>query len=86
MLSAYAGSLFERFALGAMTFGTDWGWGTDKEGARQLFNHYVEAGGNLVDTAYLYTSGVREERVGEFIRERQLRDRIVLATKFSYSA
>ena len=75
-----------RLALGAMTFGTDWGWGTDKEGARQLFNHYVEAGGNLVDTADLYTSGVSEEWVGEFIRERQLRDRIVLATKFSYSA
>lgn len=75
-----------RLALGAMTFGTDWGWGTDKEGARQLFNRYVEAGGNVVDTADLYTNGASEEWVGEFIRERQLRDRIVLATKFSYSA
>jgi aryl-alcohol dehydrogenase-like predicted oxidoreductase len=75
-----------RLALGAMTFGTDWGWGTDKEGARQLFNRYVEAGGNVVDTADLYTNGASEEWVGEFIRERQLRDRIVLSTKFSYSA
>lgn len=81
-----SGLRVSRLALGAMTFGTDWGWGTDKSGARQLFNCYVEAGGNLVDTADLYTNGVSEEWLGEFIRERQLRDRIVLATKFSYNS
>jgi aryl-alcohol dehydrogenase-like predicted oxidoreductase len=75
-----------RLALGAMTFGTDWGWGTDKDTARQIFNRYAESGGNFVDTADLYTNGVSEQWVGEFIREQQLRDRIVLATKFSYSA
>ncbi len=81
-----SGLRVSRLALGAMTFGTDWGWGTDKDNARRIFDRYVEAGGNLVDTADLYTNGVSEEWVGEFIRERQLRDRIVLATKFSYNA
>lgn len=75
-----------RLALGAMTFGTDWGWGTDKDTARQIFNRYAESGGNFVDTADLYTNGVSEQWLGEFIRERQLRDRMVLATKFSYNA
>lgn len=75
-----------RLALGTMTFGTDWGWGTDKDGARRIFNRYVDCGGNFVDTADLYTNGVSEAWLGEFIRERDLRDRIVLATKFSYNA
>lgn len=81
-----SGLRVSRLALGAMTFGTDWGWGTDKDSARQIFERYVESGGNLVDTADLYTNGVSEQWLGEFIRERQMRDRIVLATKFSYNA
>ena len=75
-----------RLALGAMTFGTNWGWGADKDTALQIFDRYVESGGNFVDTADLYTNGVSEQWLGDFIRERQLRDRIVLATKFSYNA
>jgi aryl-alcohol dehydrogenase-like predicted oxidoreductase len=80
-----SGLRVSRLALGAMTFGTDWGWGTDRDSAARIFNHYVDAGGNLIDTADLYTNGVSEEWVGAFIPERQLRDRIVLATKFSYN-
>jgi hypothetical protein len=37
--------------LGTMTFGTEWGRGTDKETARELVNTYVDAGGNFFDTA-----------------------------------
>lgn len=33
-------------ALGAMTFGTEWGWGASEDSARQLFNTYIDAGGN----------------------------------------
>lgn len=82
----HSGLRVSRVALGAMTFGTDWGWGTDKDSARQIFDRYVDAGGNFVDTADLYTNGVSEQWLGEFIRERQMRDRLVLATKFSYNA
>jgi aryl-alcohol dehydrogenase-like predicted oxidoreductase len=81
-----SGLRVSRLALGAMTFGTDWGWGTDKAGAGALFDTYVEAGGNLIDTADLYTNGESERWVGEFVRERGLCDRMVIATKFSFNS
>jgi aryl-alcohol dehydrogenase-like predicted oxidoreductase len=73
-------------ALGTMTFGTEWGWGADEDNARQLFNTYVDAGGNFIDTADLYTNGTSETWLGKFIAERNLRDRTVIATKFTYNA
>ncbi len=81
-----SGLRVSRLALGSMTFGTDWGWGADKDTARAMFNTYVEAGGNLIDTADLYTNGNSERWVGEFVQESGLRDRMVIATKFSYSS
>ena len=75
-----------RLALGTMTFGDDWGWGADEANARQLFDTYVEAGGNFIDTADLYTNGNSERMLGRFIRDSKSRDRIVITTKFSYSA
>lgn len=81
-----SGLRVSRLALGAMTFGTDWGWGADRDAARAMFNSFVDAGGNLVDTADMYTNGVSEQWVGEFVRERGLRDHMVIATKFSYSS
>ncbi|MBP0028624.1 aldo/keto reductase [Roseofilum sp. Guam] len=74
-----------RLALGTMTFGEDWGWGTDEANARQLFDAYVEAGGNFIDTANLYTNGNSERMVGKFIKDRGIRDRMVITTKFSYN-
>ena len=41
--------------MGTMTFGEDWGWGADEGNARQLFDAYVEAGGNFVDTDIKFT-------------------------------
>ena len=72
-----------RLALGTMTFGTEWGWGADKEAARAIFNAYVDAGGNFFDTADAYTGGTSETWLGEFIAERGLRDDAVIATKFT---
>lgn len=75
-----------RLALGTMTFGDDWGWGADATNARQIFDAYVEAGGNFIDTADLYTNGNSERMLGQFVRETGSRDRLVIATKFSYNA
>ena len=72
-----------RLALGTMTFGTEWGWGADKEAARAIFNAYVDAGGNFFDTADAYTGGTSETWLGEFIAERGLRDDAVIASKFT---
>ena len=72
--------------LGTMTFGTEWGWGSDEATCGQMLDAYLEAGGNFLDTADLYTGGKSEEICGRLIRARNLRDRIVLATKYTFSA
>jgi aryl-alcohol dehydrogenase-like predicted oxidoreductase len=81
-----SGLRVSRLALGTMTFGTEWGWGTDRETARTMFDAYVEAGGNFFDTADLYTGGTSETWLGEFVAERGLRDKAVIATKFTMSS
>ena len=73
-------------SLGTMTFGTEWGWGAEESISRALFDRYTEAGGNFIDTADGYTGGRSEEMVGKFIAESKLRDRMVLATKFTFNA
>lgn len=72
--------------LGTMTFGTEWGWGSEENEARTIFKRYLEAGGNFVDTADGYQRGRSEEMVGKFIREDGARDRVALATKFTFNA
>lgn len=64
-------------ALGTMTFG----WGTERDEARAMFDAYVGRGGNFVDTANGYGNGVAEELVGEFAKGR--REELVIATKYS---
>ncbi|MGW1867072.1 aldo/keto reductase [Streptomyces mauvecolor] len=68
-------------ALGAATFGTEWGWGAEQDEARKLFDLYVERGGNFIDTASTYTNGSSERLLGEFARDN--RESLVLATKYS---
>src|SRR5580698_7270422 len=71
--------------LGTMTFGTEWGFGSDEATVRPIFEKYLEVGGNFVDTADGYTNGKSEELVGKFIKETKSRDRVVLATKFTFN-
>lgn len=80
-----SGLVVSPLALGTMTFGTA-RWGSGEAGSRAVFNAYVEAGGNFVDTADVYSSGRSEEMLGGFIAERGLRDRIVVATKAGFAA
>ncbi|MGW7574403.1 aldo/keto reductase [Streptomyces sp. NPDC054765] len=68
-------------ALGAATFGTEWGWGAEQDEARKLFDLYVERGGNFIDTAVTYTNGSSERLLGEFTRDN--RESLVLATKYT---
>ncbi len=80
-----SGLVVSPLALGTMTFGTA-RWGSGEDGSRAVFNAYVEAGGNFVDTADVYSSGRSEEMLGGFIAEQGLRDRIVVATKAGFAA
>ena len=76
-----SGLRVSEICLGAMTFGEEWGWGASKEESHKIFNAYVDAGGNFIDTANKYTEGTSEKYIGEFIAGD--RDKFVLATKYT---
>ena len=67
--------------LGTMTFGEDWGWGASEVTSARMLDAYLDAGGNVVDTADNYTGGASEEMLGRLLDGR--RERIVLSTKYS---
>jgi len=86
VLLGRSGLRVSRLCLGTMTFGTEWGWGSAESAAREMFDRYLDAGGNFIDTADGYTGGTSETLLGKFIRDRGNRDRVVLATKFTFGA
>jgi len=68
-----------KIALGTMYFGSE----TPEADAFAILDAYVEAGGNLVDTADVYVGGVSEQIVGRWFsqRPRDVTDRVILASK-----
>ena len=70
------GLKLSELCLGAMTFGRE---STEAESI-QMMNRFVEAGGNFIDTANVYTRGISEEIVGRWLRNRN-RNELVIATK-----
>ncbi len=70
--------------LGTMQFG----WTADEGASFAVMDAYVEAGGNFIDTADIYSrwakgnpGGVSEEIIGRWMKERGNRDSLVVATK-----
>lgn len=76
-----SGLRVSELCLGTMTFGEDWGWGSDESESRAVFEAFAEAGGNFIDTANRYTEGTSERYVGAFIASD--RERFVVATKYT---
>lgn len=65
-----------------------WGWTADEATAFAVMDAFVEAGGNFIDTADVYSrwvagnpGGVSEEIIGRWMQARGNRQNIVLATK-----
>lgn len=79
-----SGLVVSPLSLGTMTFGVA-RWGMERPEAEAVFDAYVEAGGNLVDTADVYAGGRSEEMLGAIIADRGLRDRLVVATKAGFA-
>lgn len=79
-----SGLVVSPLALGTMTFGPP-GWGSADDASRAVFDAYVDAGGNFIDTADVYGSGRSETLLGAAIADRGLRDSLVLATKFTFN-
>jgi aryl-alcohol dehydrogenase-like predicted oxidoreductase len=77
-----SGLRVSELCLGAGTFGTNWGpIGSDEAESRRIFDAFLEAGGNFIDTSNRYQESQSEQWLGNFIQTN--RDRIVLATKYS---
>ena len=71
-------------ALGTMQFG----WTADERTSFAIMDAFLEAGGNLIDTADIYSNwsdsnpgGVSEEIIGRWVRSRRVRDQVLVATK-----
>lgn len=64
-------------AFGTQTFG----WGADEKTAHALADLFVQAGGNLFDTADSYNSGVAESMLGSWLKARKNRHSVIVATK-----
>lgn len=67
--------------LGTMTFGEDWGTGATKLESKKIFDAFVDAGGNFIDTANRYTEGTSEKFLADFLGTE--RDKFVVASKYS---
>jgi aryl-alcohol dehydrogenase-like predicted oxidoreductase len=74
-----AGLMVSELCLGTMTFGNE----AEEETSKQITDRFVEAGGNFVDTANVYSKGVSEELTGQAIARHERED-LVLATKFRF--
>ncbi|MEL4357121.1 MULTISPECIES: aldo/keto reductase [unclassified Luteococcus] len=72
-----SGLAVSRLGLGTMT----WGGDTSTSDARALVRTFVEAGGNLVDTAPAYGHGLAEKILGKLIHTDLRREELVIATK-----
>jgi aryl-alcohol dehydrogenase-like predicted oxidoreductase len=68
-----------KIALGTMYFGSE----TPEADAFAILDTFIEAGGNLVDTANVYVNGVSEQVIGRWFaaRPRDVTDNVLLATK-----
>jgi len=74
-----SGCAVSTLALGTMTFGAE----TDEAGSHEQLDAFLDAGGNLIDTADVYTHGVSEQIIGRWLAKQgaEVLDRVVIATK-----
>ena len=75
-----SGLKVSELGLGAMTFGRE----TSEQDSHRIMDHFVEAGGNFVDTADIYSKGGSEVVVGSWLKTKP-RSTIILATKTRYA-
>jgi aryl-alcohol dehydrogenase-like predicted oxidoreductase len=76
-----SGLRVSEICLGTMTFGEEWAIGTGKDESKKIYDTFLNAGGNFIDTANRYTEGSSEKFLGEFILSE--RNNLVIATKYT---
>jgi aryl-alcohol dehydrogenase-like predicted oxidoreductase len=72
-----SGVLVSPLCLGAMNFGGP----TNEADSFAIMQKAVDGGINFFDTANVYNNGESERIVGKFLKENNLREQVVLATK-----
>jgi aryl-alcohol dehydrogenase-like predicted oxidoreductase len=72
-----SGVLVSPLCLGTMNFGGV----TPEKDSFEIMQKAVDGGINFFDTANVYNNGESERVTGRFLKENNLRDRVVLATK-----
>ena len=73
-----SGVMVSELCLGAMTFGRE----LDQAATKEMIDRFIDAGGNFIDTANVYSQGTSEELTGKAIGGR--RDDMVIATKVRF--
>jgi len=76
-----SGLRVSELCLGTMSFGSQEPWATPEVEVRKVFDAFVSAGGNFIDTANMYAGGESEKLVGRLVAAD--RERYVIASKFS---
>src|SRR2546428_1883575 len=79
-----SGLLVSDLSLGTMIFGEESERGTSAAEAEHMIHHFLDAGGNCLDTADVYAGGRSEEIIGHAIKGK--RDQVVVATKVRFSS
>src|SRR5882757_7323917 len=73
-----SGAVVSAYCLGTMTFGHE----SDEATSFALLDDYVEARGNFIDTADVYSAGVSEEIIGRWLKSKPgIAKDLVIATK-----
>ncbi|MDQ3217216.1 MAG: aldo/keto reductase [Actinomycetota bacterium] len=73
-----SGTMVSELCLGCMTFGRE----LDDKGSKELIDRFIDAGGNFLDTADVYSQGSSEEITGKSVQQK--RDDLVIATKVRF--
>ena len=68
-----SGLKVSEICLGTMTFGEESGFGASEAECRRVFDAYLAAGGNFVDTANIYTAGTSERMLAGMIAAERAR-------------
>ncbi|MGO8425838.1 aldo/keto reductase, partial [Rhizobium ruizarguesonis] len=59
-----SGTVVTAYCLGTMTFGAE----ADEAASHKLLDYYFAWGGNVIDTAYVYSAGKSEEIIGRWLK------------------
>ncbi|KAF5710095.1 alcohol dehydrogenase [Fusarium globosum] len=84
ILSPTAGVKVSPICLGGISIGHEWKFYTGQnEEPFKLLDAFYDIGGNFIDTASNYNNQMSETLIGQWMQERDVRDQMVIATKYT---